>query len=641
MNLRKSLKTRLIVILLLIGVIPALVINMIFYLQIHANESSIIERDTYTITQTITNNLEQYLHARQLDAEELSLDDSLSLPVSILANLEPDTSAWRTASNTLRNSITRVIGNYEEHIVDIFVTAGTNIVYNQIGSLFSETVNLEFIDETMEILSPNWSPWIWSDNLETHILYVTAPINDITGEPLGIVGLGISEEHINQLLHGFSSFNELIYNAYLIDEAGMLLSASTNQELSLFDTITIPFITELAPAIVDNDTGFMNYQQYTTYNDIDVLGCAKPLALGNIPAALIVETPTEAAFANITFLQRLSTTIILSTAVIIALLSLILSRSITQPINKLLSYTELTAQGDLSIQIDNNRKDEIGRLFASFNKMTENLREMISAIHDVVHNASAASEQLSSASEQNSATIQQIVSSISQYAQTTKHVSEISQDMSGQAKNVQELSIKGTEQMSNSNNAMLEILKSSKSSQQQINELEQSTNKINEVINIISEVAEQTNLLALNAAIEAARAGQHGRGFAVVADEVRKLAEKTQESVGTIMDYINQLRSGTTASVQVINDNNSQIESGAESLEQTKADFASITASIEDTVQLIDQVTSSGSELEAGMAEIAASSEQQAASIAQIANNTESVAKMAEELSRLVSRFKL
>ncbi len=262
-------------------------------------------------------------------------------------------------------------------------------------------------------------------------------------------------------------------------------------------------------------------------------------------------------------------------------------------------------------------------------------------INDAVHNASSASEELSAAAEENSATIEEIVSTINHYAQTTKEVHRITEKMAMQAKNVNQLSHKGSEQMIASDRVMMEILESSKASQEKIAQLEQAVNQISEVVNIISQIADQTNLLALNAAIEAARAGSHGRGFAVVADEVRNLAEETQASIGTIMNYINQLRSGTNEAVSVINSNNEKIVAGAKSLKQTQEDFEEIIASIGDTVQLINEVNTSSVEIEAGMAELAASSEQQAASMEQIAANAETVAKMAEEMARLVNRFKL
>ena len=52
-----------------------------------------------------------------------------------------------------------------------------------------------------------------------------------------------------------------------------------------------------------------------------------------------------------------------------------LARSITVPIQELLSATERIAQGDLEVRLDWSRQDEMGRLVASFNKMVHDLGE--------------------------------------------------------------------------------------------------------------------------------------------------------------------------------------------------------------------------------------------------------------------------
>ena len=127
----------------------------------------------------------------------------------------------------------------------------------------------------------------------------------------------------------------------------------------------------------------------------------------------------------------------------------------------------------------------------------------------------------------------------------------------------------------------------------------------------------------------------------VLSREVRKLAEQTQESVGVIMNSINHLRTGTAQVVDVIQVNNEQIEDGAEILRRAQTDFDQIEESISATVKLINEVADSGHRLDIGMAEIAASAEEQAASIVQITQNAESVARMAEEMSKLVKRFKV
>jgi adenylate cyclase len=57
-------------------------------------------------------------------------------------------------------------------------------------------------------------------------------------------------------------------------------------------------------------------------------------------------------------------------------LGLLLAREIDRRINKIISAAELVAQGDLSVRIDDNHHDEIGRLARVFNQMTTNLDQL-------------------------------------------------------------------------------------------------------------------------------------------------------------------------------------------------------------------------------------------------------------------------
>ena len=107
--------------------------------------------------------------------------------------------------------------------------------------------------------------------------------------------------------------------------------------------------------------------------------------------------------------------------------------------------------------------------------------------------------------------------------------------------------------------------------------------EVAEKIGIIEEIARQTNLLALNAAIEAARAGEYGRGFAVVAAEIRKLAERSQKAAAEISEL-------SSSSVSIS--------------EKAGKLFETIVPKIEETVELIQEISAASREQNIGTEQI-------------------------------------
>ncbi|MCB2181041.1 MAG: CZB domain-containing protein [Desulfobulbaceae bacterium] len=93
-----------------------------------------------------------------------------------------------------------------------------------------------------------------------------------------------------------------------------------------------------------------------------------------------------------------------------------------------------------------------------------------------------------------------------------------------------------------------------------VSKLGETAQKITMVTDTITEISDQTNLLALNATIEAARAGDAGKGFAVVANEVKELAKQTKESTKDIMQQIADMQHSAMQTVEVINNITSTID---------------------------------------------------------------------------------
>ncbi len=66
-------------------------------------------------------------------------------------------------------------------------------------------------------------------------------------------------------------------------------------------------------------------------------------------------------------------------------LGVLISKSITRPIKKLIDYAERIAVGDVAIEIHNETKDEIGTLMFAFKKIVENINEQVDAVKNIAY----------------------------------------------------------------------------------------------------------------------------------------------------------------------------------------------------------------------------------------------------------------
>jgi methyl-accepting chemotaxis protein len=332
-----------------------------------------------------------------------------------------------------------------------------------------------------------------------------------------------------------------------------------------------------------------------------------------------------------------------------------ITRQITLPLSQTLSAVERVASGDLTHNLNVDRRDELGQLQGAIQRMTVNLRALIGGISDSVTQIASAAEELSAVTEQTSAGVNsqkvetdQVATAMHQMTATVQEVARNAEEAS-EAAVAADLQAREGDKVVNEAIAQIERLASEVGhSTQAMGELKRESDKIGSVLDVIKSVAQQTNLLALNAAIEAARAGEAGRGFAVVADEVRSLAQRTQKSTEEIEELIAGLQSGTQQVATIMDNSRDLTASSVELTRRAGGSLESITRTVSAIQSMNQQIAAAAEQQSATAEEINRSvlnvrdiSEQTSAASEETAASSVELARLGTHLQGLVGRFRV
>nr|WP_224753234.1 methyl-accepting chemotaxis protein [Paenibacillus terricola] len=382
---------------------------------------------------------------------------------------------------------------------------------------------------------------------------------------------------------------------------------------------------------------------------------------------IVGKTPVDQLVNDANAIYVLTFIVTAAAAVAAVVICYVMIRMFANPLVQLRNLMNEGERGNLSVRLHLNRKDEIGQLTDSFNRMMTEITSLVDQTSGTADEVLATASVLTEASRKTAVSAKEIAVATEEIAggatslaveaergsdlTTTintqmQNLLHTNQSMETSAQTVQQASEQGTSYM----NVLIEKTglteQMTRSMVEKVDRLKDSTSSIRKILDVLNNLTKQTNILSLNATIEAARAGVAGKGFMVVADEIRKLADQSRHSIDVVAQITETIQREIDDTVEVLTEAHPIFQEQVSSVKETNQIFMAVQShmtqfseSLGSVTEAIGKLDESQTVLSDAMTSVSAVAEQSSATSQEVASLSNEQLSVSEELVKLSNRL--